>query len=223
MSASGLEQIAPGLHRWTAPHPDWTPDEGGPDGWDRDVACIALETDDGLVLIDPLEPPVEGPEQTAFWAELDALASPAPAVAIVLTVWWHERSAGHLFERYSKSPGATIWADERALDKFESRVTNPFRADSTLPGGIEAFDAVRGNEVVLWLPGPRALVAGDVLLGREGTLRLCPADWVGGEEGLAEMREALGRVLDLPIEIVLPSHGRPVLTGGRAAVEGALA
>ena len=220
---SDFEQLAPRLHRWTAPHPEWTPEESGPDGWERDVACFAWQGDDALVLIDPLEPPPGRPEQTSFWAELDALASAASTVAIVLTVWWHERSAGHLLERYQKGPGATVWADDRGLDKLDCPVTNPFRGDGPLPGGIQAFDARRRNEVVLWLPEVQALVAGDVLLGRDEGLRLCPASWVGGEERLARMRDSLRRVLELPVEIVLPSHGPPVLAGGREALERALA
>jgi hypothetical protein len=37
------------------------------------------------------------------------------------------------------------------------------------------------------------------------------------------LRKSLGRLLDLPIEMLLVSHGEPVLSGGRAALEQALA
>jgi hypothetical protein len=62
-------------------------------------------------------------------------------------------------------------------------------------------------------------VAGDVLLG--GPLRICPDSWVG-KAGQGAVREALRPALELPIERVLVSHGEPVLTGGRAALESAL-
>jgi hypothetical protein len=42
-----LEQVAPGLRRWTARH----------EAWNEDVASLAVETGDGLVLIDPIDPP----------------------------------------------------------------------------------------------------------------------------------------------------------------------
>ena len=51
-----VEQIRPRLWRWTATHPDWSPEEGGPDGWEPAVSCHALVEEDALVLIDPLVP-----------------------------------------------------------------------------------------------------------------------------------------------------------------------
>jgi len=35
------------MRRWTSYH----------DHWEEDVGCVAVETDDGLVFIDPLDPP----------------------------------------------------------------------------------------------------------------------------------------------------------------------
>jgi glyoxylase-like metal-dependent hydrolase (beta-lactamase superfamily II) len=85
---------------------------------------------------------------------------------------------------------------------------------------------VRAGETMLWLPGPRALVPGDRLLGDDrGGLRMCPSGWLRYlQPGLTEdeLREALRPLLDLPIELVLVSHGEPVLEDGRAAVERAL-
>jgi len=80
---------------------------------------------------------------------------------------------------------------------------------------------------MVWLPGPRALVPGDRLLGDvEGGLRLCPASWLTYlEPGLSldELRAELRRrLLGLPVELVLVSHGEPVLEDGRTALEHAL-
>ena len=55
-------EIERGLWRWTGLHPDWTPDEGGPDGWEREVGCVYYETPDAVVLTDPLVPP-EDPDR----------------------------------------------------------------------------------------------------------------------------------------------------------------
>jgi len=75
-----------------------------------------------------------------------------------------------------------------------------------------------------WLADARALVPGDAILGAGGGgLTLCPASWVGGEDKLAKLRETLRPLLDLPIQIVLVSHGEPVLRGGARALGRALA
>jgi glyoxylase-like metal-dependent hydrolase (beta-lactamase superfamily II) len=208
-----LEEIAPGLRRWTARHPDWTPDEGGPDGWDPEVASLAWAADDSLVLIDPLVP-------DGLVEDLDALvAGHAKPVAVAITVFWHSRSADLMRERY----GARVYAFAPALERIESTVTDPFEIGGELPGGIVAHDAERADEVLYWIPPVRALVAGDVLLGRPGGISMCPPSWIGGQEGHALARASLARLLDLPIEMLLVSHGEPALRGGRAALEKAIA
>lgn len=94
-----IVQIARGLWRWTAPHPDWTEDAD----WPREVGCVYYEAPDAIVLIDPLVPP----ERERFFEALDAdVARLAKPVAIVLTVSWHERSAVELTERYEARRGA---------------------------------------------------------------------------------------------------------------------
>ncbi len=217
-----LDEVAPGLRRWTAPHPDWTPEEGGPEGWEREVGCVAWEAPDRLVLIDPLVPS-EGTEAQELWTEIDAIASHLrEPVAILLTAFWHERSAGYAIERYAQSIAAELWAPQGGVGRLESPVTRAFEAGDELPGDVEAFPAERDDEVVLWLPQVRALVVGDVLLGRDGGVRLCPPSWVGGEPELEQTRGTLLGLLDLPVEMVLVSHGPPVLTNGRAALERAL-
>ena len=72
----------------------------------------------------------------------------------------------------------------------------------------------------------RALVAGDRLVGTPGGgLRVCPQSWLGYLPGgltVAELRDRLRPLLDLPVELVLVSHGDPVLAGGHAALAAAL-
>jgi hypothetical protein len=60
----------------------------------------------------------------------------------------------------------------------------------------------------------------------DGGLRLCPESWLdylGAGVAHAELADALRPLLELPIEIVLVSHGVPVLEDGHAALEQALA
>ncbi|MBA3365316.1 MAG: hypothetical protein H0U03_05955 [Actinobacteria bacterium] len=212
-------ELQPGLWRWTAPHPDWTPDEGGPDGWDPIVGCLYHEAPDAVVLIDPLVP--AGEEGDRFWRALDRDVERAGRpVAVLLTVFWHERSAPAVMERY----GASLWADERGLDRLSVAATHTVRPGHPLPGGIHAFDAVGRNELVLWLPEHHALVPGDILLGGgNGDIRLCPESWLHRDQNRQSVRRALRHLLELPIEQVLLSHGEPVLERGHEALAKALA
>jgi glyoxylase-like metal-dependent hydrolase (beta-lactamase superfamily II) len=213
-------EIAPGLWRWTGLHPDWTPEDAEDEGWEREVGCVYYEAPDAVVLIDPLVPPEEADK---FLAALDRDVERAgKPLHVLVTIFWHARSAGGLAERY---PEARVWAHEPAAELVAERAapTDFFRAGDTLPGGVRALDAHRAWEVVFWIPEHRALVTGDVLLGAEGGgVRVCPDSWLG-ERDPEEVRRGLRALLELPVERVLLAHGEPVLANGRAALEAALA
>jgi hypothetical protein len=189
-----METIAPGLRRWTAWHEEW----------EDKVASLAFESGDGLVLIDPIDTPQE-------------LGQPEH---VLLTVFWHGRTASKLHAEH-------VWASTRSAQPLRNRgieVTDPFRAGDELPGGISAVQTARATEVVYWLPGADAVVVGDVLLGAgakpratEDVLRLCPERWLG-KSTHADLRKSLRPLLDLPVERVLVSHGRPVLSDGKSAL-----
>ena len=191
-----VTEVAPGLRRWTAWHEEW----------EENVGCLAVDTDDGLVLIDPLEPP-------------RGLRRP---LHVLLTVFFHARS--------TRAP--RVWAHPRATRTLANRgvkVTDPVDSDAVLPGGIKAFETARPGEVVYWLPRQRALAVGDVLLGAGAkprdtgaALRLCPERWLG-KATHEDLRDSLEPLLELPVSRVLVSHGEPVLRGGRRALATALA
>jgi glyoxylase-like metal-dependent hydrolase (beta-lactamase superfamily II) len=138
---------------------------------------------------------------------------------VLITVFWHTRSTADLVARY----GARVWAPTRARAVVERRagvVTDLFRPGDELPGAAEALATARTNEVVYWLPGARAIVPGDVILGDDqGDIRLCPDSWLPGSTGQAELRASLQPLRELPVERVLVSHGEPVLREARQAVE----
>ena len=192
-----LTEVAPGLRRWTAWHEEWK----------EDVGCLAVDTDDGLVLIDPLDPP-------------RGLRRPQH---VLLTVHWHVRS----------TKARHVWAHQRAIRLLANRgveVSHPITARDPLPGGIRAFETARPGEVVYWMPRQRALAVGDVLLGAgakphatDDPLRLCPERWLGGGATHDDLRESLAPLLELPVARVLVSHGKPVLRGGGRALAAVLA
>jgi len=170
---------------------------------------VAVDTPDGLVLIDPIEPPPE-------------VRSPQH---VLLTVFWHARSGGELGAEH-------VWAHSRGLRKLKNRgvvVTDPFDADPELPGGIKAFATAREGEVIYWLPQQKALVVGDVLLGAGAKphatsepLRLPPESWLEGAT-LKQLVKSLLPLLDLPAERILVSHGDPVLQGGKDVLRALIA
>lgn len=205
-----MQKLAEGLWRWTGRHEEWK----------QEVGCVYHESTEGVCLIDPLVPPED---TDRFWTALDRDVKRAGApVHVLLTVFWHARSAREVVERYD----ARLWAPSRARAAVERRagpVTDSFRPGDTLPGGIEAFASGRGTEALYWLPEHRALVPGDVILGADGGgLRLCPESWLPDGVGHPKVRRALRPLLELPVERVLVSHGRPVLERGRGALAQAL-
>jgi hypothetical protein len=192
-----MEELRPGLWRWTARHPDWEADADveSPADWPPEVGCVAYAADDVLVLIDPLV--VDG------WDELDRLAERRPRVAVLQTLRWHNRSVKEAVARYDAS-------------------TEP-------PAGVEPIEIAGADETMFWLAAPRALVPGDRLIGDgAGGVRPCPESWLGyirrqgGEIDGPALREALRPLVDLPIELLLVSHGEPILSDGREALERAL-
>ena len=182
-----MQEIAPGLRRWTAWH----------EHWEEQVGSVAVDTPDGLVLIDPLDPPPD-------------LSRPKH---VLLTVYWHARGASGLKAR--------VWAPSRSQRPLRNRGVEAAAASEELPGGIVPFPTARAAESVYWLPEHRAVVVGDVLLGAgakpratDEPLRLCPQQWLG-KPTLEDLRTSLRPLLELPVEHVLVSHGRPVVGNGK--------
>jgi hypothetical protein len=140
-----VEQIRPRLWRWTATHPDWSPEEGGPDGWEPEVSSHALVEEDALVLIDPLVP---ADDEERFWHALDSDVEHHGAPEIVLTGYWHARSSQTIFDRY---PGARVWVPESAAEKAREWVelTDTFVPGDTLPGGVDRRDRLHDRGVAL--------------------------------------------------------------------------
>jgi glyoxylase-like metal-dependent hydrolase (beta-lactamase superfamily II) len=203
-------QIAPGLWRWTGYHEEWK----------ENVGSVYCETPDGVVLIDPLVPPED---TSRFWKALDRdVRRVGGPVHVLVSVFWHTRSAAAMIERYS----ARVWAPARGRAAIERRagvVTDAYKLGDPLPEGIAALGTARAAEVVFWIPEHRALVPGDVLLGdKKGGIRLCPQSWLPEKVALADLAASLEPLLELPVERVLLSHGEPVLSSGKRKLRRAL-
>jgi hypothetical protein len=192
-----LDVIRPGLWRWTVPHPDWEPAEPGSSGdWPQEVGCVLYETQGLAVWIDPLAPAQDG----AFWEWADARCAERDVV-VLETLPFHRRSSERLISRYA--------------------------ASSRPPEGVEAFPFPALGETMYWIAEHRALVPGDRLLtsGADGELSLCPQSWLRHLDPVptpAEAAATLALLRGLDVELVLVSHGEPVLDGAAAALAHAL-
>jgi hypothetical protein len=201
---SALRELRPGLYRWTARHPDAEadPQPGSPADWGPDVGSVAYAAPDALVLVDPLVPP----DRADLRQELDGLVRRhGKPVVVLTTLQFHRRSREELVARYDASTS---------------------RAKKSLPNGVETIQIRGAGETMVWLPEHRALIPGDRLLGGDrGGLRLCPESWLRylpSKMSQTQLRQALRPVLDLQVDMVLVSHGQPLLSGGRKALERAL-
>ena len=200
-----MEELARGLWTWTAPHPAWTPDEGGPEGWERTVRSYAYDAGDSLVLFDPL----------VSAAEVEELAAGRP-VAVIVTCTWHGRSCAELVEQLE----ATVHAPVQNLESGVQAL--PYELGEDLPGDVEPLVGGYPDEATLWVREHAALVTGDVFLGGEQGFRVQPDSWLA--EGLTHegLREQLRPLLELPVEMLLPTHGDPVLEDAHAVLERSL-
>src|SRR5213079_3195794 len=77
---------------------------------------------------------------------------------------------------YYESPDAVVLVDPLAPPEDEERYGAA--TDGPLPAGVEAHAAPAGEETVYRLPAHGALVFGDVVLGADGGVRLCPESWL---------------------------------------------
>ncbi len=195
-----MQQLARGLSRWTAPHPDWepSPKKGSPADWPQLVGSVAYETDGVLVLVDPLVP-------NGAWGELDRLAQ-RKRVHVLTTLGFHRRSREAVRERYGAETS---------------------NAKASLPEGVETIQIRNAGERMIWIREHGALVPGDRILGAaRGGLRVCPDSWLaylGNRTSPALLRKELQKLLDLPVRMVLVSHGEPVLRDAKRKLARAVA
>jgi glyoxylase-like metal-dependent hydrolase (beta-lactamase superfamily II) len=87
-----------------------------------------------------------------------------------------------------------------------------FEEGDTLPFGVQALPGMEPNDLVLWIESKRALVLGDTLMDRGAGLQFA-REW--DDKGAiaargvppAELLERLQPLRELPVELVLATHG----------------
>jgi glyoxylase-like metal-dependent hydrolase (beta-lactamase superfamily II) len=195
-----VRELQAGVWHWEASHPEWAP----PADWDHEaVSAYAIDDGDRLLLFDPLALPGELEERSA-----------GGEAAIVLTSPWHVRDSLELAKRL----GAPIYVPppDRDPDPIGGTV---FKAGDRLPVGVEVFPGREDpHDVVLWVESRRAVVAGDTLVDRGRGLEILD-EWLPEGATHEQVAKGLRPLLDLPVEVVLATHGGPA---DRAALERAL-
>jgi len=225
-----VSKLRDGLWRWEVPHPDWKPEFDRPDGWGRTVSSVYAEYDEAVVLIDPLVP-AGASDQDRFWMALDRdVARLARPVLVLVGSVDHGRSADAVAARYLAAGHRVLIVGDDAIRETVSCALNATFEDVTLPVGVRAVPVpgMSPGETAFLLDPWRAAVFADAVIGTgQGRLRVAPPSWgVKTPEGRSlydrAFRPALQGVASAGLEMVLPSHGEPVLTGGAAALEAAL-
>ena len=164
------------------------------------------------ILIDP--PPLSREDEHLMSEEL--------ITDIILTNRDHTREAAGI----GKQTKARIWAP--AADSGEMgtlSVDRWYNDREMLPGGVRVVSLSNQKspgESALYIEASGGiLILGDALIGKPaGKLSLLPSEKYGD---IRLAKAGLRRLLDLSFEIVLVGDGEPLLTGGKRAVEAALA
>jgi glyoxylase-like metal-dependent hydrolase (beta-lactamase superfamily II) len=216
-----VRELQTGLWHWQAPHPGWESSEP----WDQEVSSYAIDDGKRLLLFDPLGVP----------AEIEELAA-GRETAIVLTCPWHERDTQSLVGRL----GVPVFApppetQEDLMEKFgitaeqaaggspdlrwlknaDTLEKHWVLAGDRLPVGVEAFPGKDPKDLVLWIESHRAVIAGDSL-GDFGQGLEINVRWLSEGQTREEVAQEMRPLLELPVELVLPTHGAPT---DRAALE----
>jgi hypothetical protein len=216
--SSTPEQIADGLWRWTARHPEWHPGEFG-----REVASFAAAANGELLLIDPLLPSEQLPVLDLIDDQLQS------RLAILITIPYHVRSSEELWRRYRDRADCKIWGHAACAKRLGDRAGfREIELGVPLPTGVSAhaIGRPRRQETPLYIPSQRALAFGDAVVEVGGELRV----WSTGKVDDRRARwyrdrfnPTLEPLLELDFDRVLVTHGRPVLADGHAQLRAALA
>jgi hypothetical protein len=123
----------------------------------------------------------------------------AKDVAVLLTAAWHRRSADECVQRF----GAHVHAPGDAP-----------------PADVEARGTYYEDEVAYWIPRHGALVVGDAFLA-EDDFKM-QDEWLPPGMTREQMYAGLRSLLELPVELVLVTHGEPVADDARERLRAAL-
>lgn len=196
-----MDEIAPGIHHWTAQH----------DGIGKTVHSYCLAVDGSVSLVDPMLPP----------AGVEAFRGGLEPARILLTNRHHLRHSERIVEEF----GCAVLCHKAGLHEFAGGgpdVRGFSFGDEVAPGVVALeVGAITPEETALHVRPARAVALADVVIGgEEGELRFVPDELLGDdpEADRRAMAESLTRLLDVDFDHLLLAHGEPIVTDGRRAL-----
>jgi hypothetical protein len=197
-----MKQVLPNIWQWS-----WFSEEKK-----LDFNGLFLTIGEHRILVDP--PPLTSEARTL-------LHQSGPVDYIVVTNRDHERET----TAYRKEFGCQVMLPSVDAAQMSIKGDRTFKDGELLPGGIwvvQLKDQKSPGECALFLPqGKGILILGDAMIGKPpGSLSLLPAEKYA-DAGKA--REGLHRLLKYHFDAVLCGDGAAILSGGKQAVERALA
>ena len=213
-----MDELATGIHRWTAAHPEWRPRA-------EEVGSYALVANEALLLVDPLLPADADDRSAPLLAQLDRMAAAAVRVEVLVTIPYHTRSAEALYERFAAERPTRLWGHAHVRKRLRAGTpleVVPMEASGSVAdiagGAAEAYTIgrPRRSEHPMYVPSLRAVVFGDAVVGAHGGLRFWNMSSGTGEDWYREVfAPTLAPLAERPIDHVLVTHGPPVIGDGQ--------
>lgn len=193
-----MEEIFPGIEMWS-----WYSEEKG-----INFNGYLIGHGKERVVIDPPEMTIDDKQDLSING----------VKAVILTNRDHTREAMECRTLLNTK----VWAPEGDAQEMGSiSVDRTFKDGDLLPAGLKVVSIPNGKspgEAALYLEQSGGIfILGDALIGKPaGELNLMPADKYAD---IKKAKEGLRRLLDYSFEVVLVGDGKPILTGGKKAVE----
>lgn len=194
-----MNEIAPGLWHWLAPHPRIK----------QDVSSYFIE--DSATLLDPMVPPDVG---------LDWFRDGHEPQGIVLTNRHHHREAQQFSDAFGISP---VLVPESGLHEFEDKdlEVRGYAIGEEVASGIvcHEVDAICPDDMALEIRSIGALALADGLIRYGGKLQFVPDQLMDEPEDTKRgLTEAFRALLDVDFDALLFAHGEPLVGGAKQAL-----
>ncbi|MFY9268111.1 MAG: hypothetical protein WAO55_00010 [Candidatus Manganitrophaceae bacterium] len=193
-----MEVLFPGIEMWS-----WYSEEKG-----MNFNGYLIETGKERILIDPPPMTIDDKQDLSING----------VRGVVLTNRDHTRDAMECRLLLNTK----IWVPKAdAAEMGSITVDHTYQDGDLLPAGLKVIaisDGKSPGESALYLPREGGvMILGDALIGQpDGTLSLLPSDKYAD---FRKAKEGIRRLLDYDFEVVLVGDGKPILSGGKKAVE----
>ena len=114
----------------------------------------------------------------------------------------------------AEPPAELRGADVLLTQPWHARSSEGLNVVDSFPG-VESRPGCWPGDAIYWIPEHGALVFGDVIHKLRGELELAEGKWMPEGQSQADLKERLRALLDLPVELLLVTHGAPVREGAR--------